>query len=179
MKYNRWTVLEKLPSKGSGNGHVQFRCRCVCGTERVVRACLVIQSKSKSCGCWKSELRRQNKLKHGQAKTKDHPPTSEYMSYTSAKSRCTNPNNQAWSNYGGRGIEFRFESFEKFFAELGKRPEGKELDRIDNDGHYESGNVRWATRNEQCNNRRPIKSSAGWFKKGCVPWNKVDQLQEC
>ena len=79
MKYNRWTVLEKLPSKGSGNGHVQFRCRCVCGTERVVRACLVIQSKSKSCGCWKSELRRQNKLKHGQAKTKDHPPTSEYM----------------------------------------------------------------------------------------------------
>ena len=60
-----------------------------------------------------------------------------------------------YANYGGRGIKFLFTSFEQFFAELGPRPKGKSVDRINNDGHYEPGNVQWATRSEQRKNQRP------------------------
>lgn len=73
--------------------------------------------------------------------------------YFSAKGRCQNPNNLGFHRYGGRGIEFRFKSFEEFHAEMGDRPTLKHsIDRIDNDGHYESGNVRWATQTVQARN---------------------------
>jgi hypothetical protein len=83
--------------------------------------------------------------------------TVEYHAYIGARSRCRNPKNDSYDKYGGRGIEFRFSSFEQFFAELGPRP-GPEysVDRIDNEGHYEMGNVRWATLSEQNLNRRPL-----------------------
>ena len=80
--------------------------------------------------------------------------TPEYRSYTAAKSRCNNPKCIAWKHYGGRGIKFLFTSFEEFFIELGPRPEGKSLDRKDNDGNYEPGNVKWSTQREQMLNRR-------------------------
>jgi hypothetical protein len=82
----------------------------------------------------------------------------EYRAYQGAKDRCTNPKNSGWKNYGGRGIKFKFASFEQFFAELGKRPKGKTLDRKDNEGNYELGNVRWATLEEQQRNKRPDKN---------------------
>ena len=78
-----------------------------------------------------------------------HP---EKAAYFQARRRCRRalPHNRSWWRYGGRGIEFRFESFEQFYAELGPRPSPlHSLDRIDNEGHYESGNVRWATSSEQ------------------------------
>ena len=83
----------------------------------------------------------------------EHP---EVVAYANAKQRCTNPNKWNYKNYGGRGIQFKFNSFEEFEAELGPRPSGKSLDRYpDNDGHYEPGNVRWATPKEQRSNQRP------------------------
>lgn len=83
------------------------------------------------------------------------PSTPEQRAYNSARTRCNNPNNAGYSYYGGRGIEFRFKDFDEFISELGERPsDGHSLDRIDNDGHYEKGNVRWATKSEQMNNRR-------------------------
>lgn len=88
-------------------------------------------------------------VKHGMA------DTSEYKSYTAAKQRCTNPKCEKYPGYGGRGIEFRLADFPAFFSELGLRPVGRVLDRIDNDGHYEAGNVRWTTRSRSQKNRRP------------------------
>jgi hypothetical protein len=85
--------------------------------------------------------------------------TVEYRTFLSAKARCRNPREKSWKNYGGRGIEFRFTSFQQFFSELGQRPKGLTLDRIHNDGHYEPGNVRWATYSEQLRNRRPARLS--------------------
>jgi len=82
--------------------------------------------------------------------------TPEYRSYSHAKARCNNPNNHAYKDYGGRGIEFRFTSFEEFLEHLGRRPSLKyTLDRFPNkNGHYEKDNVRWATKKEQANHRR-------------------------
>jgi len=69
--------------------------------------------------------------------------TPEWDAYVHAQQRCNNPKNKDYKNYGGRGIKFLFTSFEQFFGELGKRPKGKSLDRKNNEGNYEPGNVRW------------------------------------
>ena len=78
----------------------------------------------------------------------------EYRAYQDAKNRCTNPNSHRWNSHGGRGIKFMFNSFHDFLLVIGKRPDGMSLDRINNDGHYEAGNIRWATPSQQMSNRR-------------------------
>lgn len=96
-------------------------------------------------------------------KTHGMSGTPEYMAFQSARDRCRNPKNISYPRYGGRGIEFRFGSFEEWFNELGLRPDSDmnrmkyrwSVDRIDNDGHYEPGNVRWATTGTQ--HRTPPK----------------------
>lgn len=104
------------------------------------------------------ELRERWRLAHPE-KVKEHNRRSydahpERSAYRSAKVRCEDQTHKAYKWYGGRGIEFRFTSFGQFFAELGPRPPRLTLDRKDNDGHYEPGNVRWATRSEQEKNKR-------------------------
>ena len=83
---------------------------------------------------------------------------AEYRAYRHAKTRCNLPSVPCYGYYGGRGIEFRFTSFQEFFAALGVKPSpSHSIDRINNDGHYEAGNVRWATRIEQRNNRSDVR----------------------
>ena len=89
--------------------------------------------------------------------TKWRSQTPEYRAYIDAKSRCNNPNSGRYYTHGGRGIKFLFNSFDEFFAAVGPRPDGMTLDRIDNDGHYEAGNLRWATPSQQVSNRRRYK----------------------
>lgn len=99
----------------------------------------------------KSSSRAGTNVRHGGVL--NGKATPEYNSYTLAKSRCNNPNNKKYPRYGGRGIEFRFNSFEEFLTEVGLKPTPKHtIDRIDNDGHYEIGNVKWSTPKEQQNN---------------------------
>lgn len=92
------------------------------------------------------------------------PKSREAHSYASMIQRCTNPNRPGFKNYGGRGIticdRWRYEDgFENFLADLGPRPEGTTLDRIDNDGNYEPTNCRWATPREQRENQRVSRTS--------------------
>jgi hypothetical protein len=85
-------------------------------------------------------------------------PTPEYGAHSNAMRRCTCPDDPNFKHYGGRGIKFLFTSFRQFLADIGRRPEGRlpsgralyNIHRIDNDGHYEQGNLKWATQKEQC-----------------------------
>jgi|SRR5262245_8730755 len=84
----------------------------------------------------------------------------EYRAWCDVKTRCFNPRRPQWKDYGGRGITMASvwrDSFEQFYADMGPCPPGLTIDRIDNDGHYEPGNCRWTSRDQQTQNRRPAR----------------------
>jgi hypothetical protein len=143
LKGQRFGMLEVLSQAPFNGKRIRWICRCDCGQTTISASCDLKSGHSQSCGCARTT--------HGKAGKGAAP---EYRSYWAAWTRCTNPKHHNFRHYGGRGIEFRFDSFEAFFAELGQRPKGKTLDRIDVNGHYEPGNVRWATAKEQIANRR-------------------------
>ena len=110
-------------------------------------------------------------IKHGFCTRAARQP--EHRSYTNARQRCRNPKNTHYAEYGARGIEFRFNTFREFLAAVGPRPEPKRLyslNRINNDGHYEVGNLKWSTRREQALNQRVRKDNASGHRGVC--WHK-------
>ena len=131
-----------------------FLCKCLCGVVRAVRGTSLRASESKSCGC--SRVNNGRKPIHGECKKEKR--SKEWIAWKSMKGRCNNPNNEDYSNYGGRGITVCDKwnhSFESFLEDVGRAPSlAHTIDRKDNDGNYEPGNVRWATRSEQTKNSR-------------------------
>jgi hypothetical protein len=146
-------TVKEMVGRDAKSGQSIWKCLCDCGKETtVIYGHLKGERPTKSCGCLlATSLRSERATRHGMAFT------VEWNSYYGAKKRCNPKFIKDWPDYGGRGIEFRFKSFEEFFAEVGPRPEPKflySLERIENDGHYEKGNVRWATKKQQARNRR-------------------------
>jgi hypothetical protein len=126
-----------------------YTYKCICGKLGSSRVNDILLGKSTSCGCIQKKLTSKRFKKHGMVRNQ------EYKAYYSAKTRCKSKKYHAYKDYGGRGIEFKFKSFEEFYQELGPKPhETYQLDRIDNNGHYEKGNVRWVTPKQNSNNRR-------------------------
>lgn len=150
-KFGRWTIIKAVPYTGT---KTTWLCRCECGTTRKVRLSSLRNGDSVSCGCYAEEL----KTKYESGKGTDTP---EYWVWSCMIQRCHNPKASSYHNYGGRGIKVCQEwkdSFLKFFNHIGSRPTPTHsIDRINNDGNYEPGNVRWATRHEQNLNTRRTK----------------------
>lgn len=102
---------------------------------------------------------------HGCSNERKGERTPEYRAFANAKSRCRNPKFTGYKYYGGRGIEFRFESFLELLNEVGLRPSSEHsLDRINTYGHYEKGNVRWSTKHEQSMNTRKHADSISQYR---------------
>jgi hypothetical protein len=149
--FDRWTVLDAADRS-------RVHVRCTCGSEARVPASNLVGGLSRSCGCLKrersAELGRSNRT-HGLSR---HPL---YGTWERMVARCHGPESGDWRYYGARGIKVHPTWFDvaAFIADverdLGARPEGMTLDRIDNDGHYAPGNVQWATWAEQASSRRP------------------------
>lgn len=150
--YGRLTVVSYAGKRGVQGSRV-WNCRCECGTELVCYASNLRTGDTRSCGCWQQENLPNIRLKHGGCRKVGRLP--EHNVFVLARQRCINPKLKSYRHYGGRGIEFRFTSFEHFMDAVGPRPSPRHsLDRIDNEGHYEPGNVRWATTEQQANNKR-------------------------
>lgn len=155
-RFGRWTVV----GEADGGSPAKAACVCDCGQTRDVNVQNLRRGLTQSCGCLQREQVAERTAALGISRTHGQawPPTPAYESWRGMVQRTTNPNFAGWKYYGGRGITMcdRWSLFENFFTDMGPRPDGLTLDRIDVDGNYEPGNCRWATPTEQVANRRPF-----------------------
>lgn len=147
-KINYLTVLGRSAERRSSGA--LWICKCECGIETVVDTVKLRSGSTKSCGCKRND--GHNNYRHGHSARK----TTTYRSWKEMRQRCTNPNNDKWKWYGGRGITIcaRWSEFANFLEDMGERPEGKTIDRINSDGNYELANCRWATPKQQAETNR-------------------------
>lgn len=138
-RFGKWTALSYVSLQ---NGRGKWRCKCSCGTERLIWGNDLTHGRTTNCGC----VRRL----HGMTASR------EFETWTSMRKRCFRKANDNYKNYGGRGITIckRWRnSFANFYADMGPKPPNAQLDRINNDGHYSPENCRWVTPKQNANNR--------------------------
>lgn len=151
-QFGRLTVVGYAGKNKHGDS--DWKCKCDCGNYVVVVSGNLRSGHTRSCGCLRSDTITEHDKKraiHGMSRTKI------YITWNNMKSRCMNPQNISYSNYGGRGITVceRWLSFENFIADMGPTyKQGLQLDRIDNNKGYSPDNCRWVTHKENQNNKR-------------------------
>lgn len=148
VKFGLLTAVELTGEKRWGAR--LWRCTCECGNSHVAAVNSLCQGLVRSCGCLRRVSARARPGSHGLGKT------STYKSWDAMVQRCTNKNNPNYKDYGAVGVEVceRWRSFVNFFADMGHRPAGTSLGRVDPFGDYGPSNCRWSTAYEQAHNKR-------------------------
>lgn len=151
QRFGKLTVTEYAES--IRNNQTTFKCLCDCGNEHIALGYLLKRNAVQSCGCLRIETSKANGLsskKHGMYTTKI------YYLWRGMRQRCENPNAHGYPWYGAKGVKVceRWQSFDNFFADMGDKPEGLSLDRINPFGDYEPSNCRWADATTQRLNTR-------------------------
>lgn len=151
QKFGRLTVIKR--DKNDNRGQTRWLCQCQCGNLKIVRANHLKSGKIKSCGCYNIEILKKRSKTHGLIKTRI------YSIWNRMKQRCTNPNNSAYKNYGGRGITICQEWIDDFlnfynWAIANGYRDDLSIDRINNNKGYYPENCKWATKKQQARNRR-------------------------
>lgn len=178
QRFGRLTVLAFHSVDKSRN--VRWACRCDCGVEKVIQKAALVSGSQISCGCAKREHLLSMTTTHGQSVV----GSGAYKSWREMHQRCRNRNRPMSRHYCDRGIEIdrRWFDFEEFHADMGERPEGLTLERIDNDGPYSKSNCRWATMAEQNRNKRSNRIAVidgrsmivmDWCKERGIPHSRV------
>lgn len=150
QRFGKLAVIRETASKGH---YRMIRCRCDCGVTKDVSLHGLMHGDTTSCGCY----HREQLAKRNRERPRAHPL---YQTWRGMMTRCYDERHKGWKDYGGRGIkvDVAWHDPKEFFRwidqNLGPRPQGRTLDRRDNDGDYGPGKVRWATRSEQNRNRR-------------------------
>lgn len=151
-RFHRLQVIARTKNRGR---NVMWSCKCDCGIAIDVSSSSLSSGKNKSCGCFRREAMSQ--FRHGSVNT------PEYNTWSSMLRRCNNANNRSYPRYGGRGIRVcdQWNDFVGFLRDMGRKPSpDHSLDRIDNNGNYEPGNCRWATRVQQSRNSTNFKGGS-------------------
>lgn len=166
-RFGRLVVTSR---NGTQDGAATWNCVCDCGNTSIAMGYRLRQGHTTSCGCARVDACRDTgrKKKHGLF------GSDIYSIFYSAKERCQNKNSISYKRYGGRGIQFKFDSIEDFANELGPRPSKHHtVDRIDNDGHYAPGNIRWATPLEQnANQSKTVYATIDGVTKPASWWRR-------
>lgn len=150
--FGRLTVIDLDTSNKSVR--VKWNCVCACGTTKSIEGAALRRGATVSCGCFGIEQASKKITTHGHSRA-GGPKQATYKIWTSMLQRCNNPKSQKFKRYGGRGIRVSHEwhLFANFISDLGERPDGFSLDRIDNNGNYCKENCRWASPITQSHNR--------------------------
>lgn len=178
-KFGELQVIERVPREANAKGSSRWKVRCSCGNEFVTSLACLKSRVNPTCGCVPLEISEETRLamskkhiKHGHYKGDKASKT--YTSWQAMWSRVTRPKDKRYKTYKDFTIQNSWCSFEEFLKDMGERPKGKTLDRIDNGLGYSKENCRWATIQQQNNNRSCCKTlEVGGVIKTYTQWSEA------